>query len=56
MARRKRLDPRLENVRIEYTRDAIPIEKALTSLARVIARGMYDERHGKKNGERAVRK
>ena len=34
-------------VKIEYTPDAIPIEKALDSLAKVIARKMYEERHGK---------
>jgi hypothetical protein len=34
-------------VKIEYTPDAIPIEKALDSLAKVIARQMYEERHKK---------
>ena len=38
-------------IKIEYTPDAIPIEKALDSLAKVIARQMYEERHGKKDGE-----
>ena len=35
-------------IRIEYTPDAIPIEKALDSLAKVIARKMYEERQKKK--------
>ncbi len=30
-------------VKIEYTPDAIPIERALDSLAKVIAREMYRE-------------
>lgn len=34
-------------VKVEYTPDAIPIEKALDSLAKVIARQMYEERHKK---------
>ena len=38
-------------VKVEFTPDAIPIEKALDSLAKVIARQMYEERHGKKVGE-----
>lgn len=36
-------------VKVECTPDAIPIEKALDSLARVIAREMYEERNGKKS-------
>lgn len=46
MVRKK--DQRFANVRIECTPDAIPIEKALDSLAKVIAREMYEERNGKK--------
>ena len=38
-------------IKIEYTPDAIPIEKALDSLANVIARKMYEERHGKKEAK-----
>ena len=34
-------------VKVEFTPDAVPIEKALTWLARDIARRMYDERHKK---------
>lgn len=34
-------------VKVEFTPDAIPIEKALDSLAKVIARQMYEERHKK---------
>ena len=34
-------------VKVEYTPDAIPIEKALDSLAKVIARQIYEEKHGK---------
>lgn len=36
-------------VKVEFTPDAVPIEKALDSLARVIAREMYEERNGKKS-------
>ena len=45
MVRKK--DQRFASVRIECTPDAIPIEKALDSLAKVIARQMYEERHKK---------
>ena len=38
-------------VKVEFTPDAIPIEKALDSLAKVIARKMYEERHGKKEAK-----
>lgn len=38
-------------VKVEYTPDAVPIGKALTWLARDIAREMYDARH-KKGGEK----
>ncbi len=34
-------------VKVEFTPDAIPIEKALDSLARNIAREMYEARHKK---------
>lgn len=34
-------------VKIEFTPDAIPIERALDSLAKVIARQIYEEKHGK---------
>ena len=34
-------------VKVEFTPDAVPIEKALTWLARDIARRMYEERHKK---------
>ena len=42
---------RTYTVKVEYTPDAVPIEKALTWLARDIARQMYDERHGKKEAK-----
>lgn len=42
-------EKRTFTVKVECTPDAIPIEKALDSLARVIARGMYEERNGKKS-------
>lgn len=38
-------------VKVEFTPDAVPIEKALTWLARDIARRMYDKRHGKKEAK-----
>ena len=49
MTRRK--DPRFQNVRIEYTPDAVPITKALACIARDIARKLYEERHGKKEAK-----
>ena len=42
---------RTYTVKVEYTPDAVPIEKALTWLARDIARQIYDERHGKKEAK-----
>lgn len=40
-------EKRTFTVKVECTPDAIPIEKALDSLAKVIARQMYEERHKK---------
>ena len=40
-------EKRTFTVKVEFTPDAIPIEKALDSLAKVIARQMYEEKHGK---------
>ncbi len=37
----------LRTVKIEIVENPIPIEKALDSLAKVIARQMYEEKHGK---------
>ena len=51
IARQNKPDPRLRNVRIEYAPNAVPISQAIKWFARDIARKMYEERHGKKNGE-----
>ena len=41
-----------ETVRIEITENALPMEKALTQLAKVIAAGMFAEKQRKKNPPR----